>query len=93
MYREQVQEKLTQLLNETPPAERQAAMTACASAAGEHLNSEPSRESPEAFARTLFEDAGMISLVTKDEKNRLAMSAELPEELVTNLLPSDGHLD
>jgi hypothetical protein len=31
--------------------------------------------------------------VEKDQRNRLAMSAETPSELVTNLLPSDGHLD
>lgn len=93
MYLDDVKSKLTEMLTALPTPERESEMDEVVATVSDHLSESPRRLTPESFAKDLFKDPQMISLVNADEKNKLAMSAETPSELVTNLLPSDGHLD
>lgn len=92
-YLDEVSQRLTNLLSELPRAEQVQEMSECAAAAGDYLNVQPDYDSPEKFSRSIFSDPTMANLVDKDSENRLAMSAEIPNELVMNLKPSDGHLE
>ena len=92
-YLSEVSKHLTSLLAGLPKQEQASEMSECVAAANGYLNSNPRTESAEAFSLDLFNDPGMISLAEKDAGNRLAMSAETPNELVVNLMPSDGHLE
>lgn len=92
-YLDDVTKHLTELLTALPVPERESEMEECEAASKWHRNLTPEHLNPATFSRTLFSDPGMIVLVEQDERNRLAMSAETPSELVTNLIPSDGHLE
>lgn len=95
-YRETVVAKLAALLSALEPPERADEMKECERVAEDsgYLNSSPRRGDPVLFSLDLLvHDPGMNLLVEKDCKYRLAMSAESPAALVSNLLPSDGHLD
>lgn len=94
-YLDEVSTKLSGLLAELPKAERDSEMAECQSAAESSgfLNSTPRTDSPQTFVQDLLSDPGMSRLVEQDSKNKVALSAESPSELVLNLLPSDGHLD
>ncbi len=91
MYLQQVEKRLTTLLTDVPPTDRSETMSELVRIAGDHLSDNPSRENPARFSREMFEDLGMKRLAEKDAEHRHAMSAETPEELVTNLIPSYGH--
>jgi len=89
-YLDEVTNKLSGLLSELPKDERENEMAECESRANGYLNSNPRHDNPALFSLDLL--SALRPLVEKD-KNRLAMSAESPSELVSNLMPSDGHLD
>lgn len=94
-YKTEVTARLTLMLREMPKDDQQTEMQACESVAtaSGFLDSTPRRDSPQMFSLDLVNDPAMSRLVEKDRANRLAMSAESPVELVTNLMPSDSHLD
>lgn len=56
-----------------------------------HLN----RESPKAFADSLFQDPTMRGLVRTSEEYSIenALNGEWPSDMILRLLPSDGHLE
>jgi len=86
--------KLESLLLGLPPEDRSAAMLECAQAANGHLQSAPRCDSPAALSQHLFEDSGMKHLVRQNPQAAVnALGAESPGELVSRLLPSDGHLE
>jgi hypothetical protein len=91
-YLDQVTAHLASLLEQVPVEERAYEMARCEHLANGNLSVNPRRTSPQEFSEDLFSDYGMRHLVRKDEY-RWALSAESPQELITNLLPNDGHLD
>lgn len=92
-YQDNVSERLTSLLTELPPDDRESEMSECEAVATWYLNLHPSHASPAQFSEDLFSDPSMKMLVRHDQNFRLALGAETPSALVMNLLPSDGHLD
>jgi hypothetical protein len=93
-YIDEVSNHLTKMLKALPKEDAESEMSECEAIANNngYLNSWPSHESPEKFVQQMFDDPGMRHL-TRQDRYRLAMSAETPSELVMNMLPSDGHLD
>jgi hypothetical protein len=93
MYLDEVTRATDRLLTALPVPDRESEMDEVEATANGFLNLTPDRQQPGEVQPGSVQRPADERLVEKDQRNRLAMSAETPSELVTNLLPADGHLD
>lgn len=92
-YLDDVKGRMKALLIELPVNDRESEMDEVVATLSDQIAESPRRLTADSFVTDVFASPAMKSLVEKDAKNRLALSAETPSELATNLLPSDGHLE